>query len=447
MTAVKALRELAALKATGALHVEGAPASVVYLREGQVCHVDAEAAPGVGQVLTASGRLSDDVWQSVLTVGAPAGRVAALLVEQGYLSQGELELCANGALFDAAFFALGSEPASVRFASGQASWFGGALSVDVERLIRETGRRRELLSAALPTSVFDGAPVVPVARMPRDQVVLDGLRWELLVHADGRRTPTEIAALLGRGAYASLLEVRRLAAIGLLQPPPEAAPVPIPTVTAYRPAVSGSRLAGPRLPADAPATRPAAASAASPSSTPRPYVTRPNTTKTPEAPPVGSAAVPRTGSAASRPSGTFSVTPAQPDAPRPNATSTSPSSSLASALSPTRPLNPQPVPEVGTGQPADAPTAPSAGPPPPLPKRDTGGLPPLPKRGASGELPPLPRRVTGSRVVRPSQGGRTDGADGDDPGGRWPSPPPEVRAEAPSLASLTRVRDALQEFS
>ncbi|MFI5955187.1 DUF4388 domain-containing protein [Cryptosporangium sp. NPDC051539] len=427
MTAVKALRELAALKATGALHVEGTPAAVLYLRDGQVCHVDAEAAPGVGLVLTASGRVSDDVWQSVLTVGAPVGRVAALLVEQGYLSQGELELCANGALFDASFFALGTDPTSVRFVAGQASWFGGSLHVDVERLIRETGRRRELLSSALPTAVFDLAPVVPVTRMPRDQVVIDGLRWELLVHADGRRTSAEIAGLLGRSAYAALLEVRRMAAIGLLEPPPEAAAVPIPTVTAYRPAVSGSRLAGPRIPGPRPA--PAADAPVRPMATPTgaPPATPPPTTPRPASPAGPGPSTPR------------------PGVPRPAAASATTSSGLASALSPAPPLNPRPVPPAAAAVPPETPGR--TGPPPGLPDRDGAGLPPLPRRGTSGELPPLPRRVSGSRVVRPTQGGRTDGADGDDPGGRWPSPPPEVRAEAPSLASLTRVRDALQDFS
>lgn len=384
MTAVKTLRELAALSATGALHLEGAPAVVVYLRDGQVCQIDAGAVPGIGQLLTASGRVSDDVWQSVLTVGAPAGRVGALLVEQGYLSQGELELCANAALFDAAFFALNAEPTSVRFAAGQTSWFGGVLRVDVERLIRETARRRELLAAALPSGVFDQAPVVPVARMPRDQIVLDGLRWELLVHADGHRTPVELAGLLGRSAFATLLEVRRLAAVGLLQPPSEA--VRVPTVTPYRPAVSGSRLAGPRLADPGVAARPTTAAS---------------------------------------------------------------SSGLASALGPVASLSPEhePVPPAA-GSPSGvarlASPAPSSGPAAPPPTRDGGGLPPLPRRDASGEQPPLPRWVTGSRVVRPSQGTR---ADPDEDGGRWSAPSPDGRVELPSLASLTRVRDALQEFS
>ena len=45
------------------------------------------------------------------------------------------------------------------------------------------------------------------SRSPRAQ-------WELLVHADGQRTPADLAQLLGRAGYATIQELRRLAALG-----------------------------------------------------------------------------------------------------------------------------------------------------------------------------------------------------------------------------------------
>jgi len=348
MTGVKALRELAALDATGALHVEAALGAVIYLQDGAVTHIDAEAAPGIGAVLTASGRLSTDVWDSVLTVGGPTGRVAALLVEQGYLSQGELELCVNGALFDAAYFALAAAPRSVRFVAGERSWFGGSLRVDVERLVREVAHRRELLTGAFPSSEFDDAPLALVPRLPRDQIVVDAVRWELLLNADGRRTPLELARQLGRAGFATLLEVRRLAAAGLLLAPSATETAPKKALP-KRPTTAG----GPN----------GASRAAAP------------------------------------------VTPAAPVAPAP----------------------PESAPPGGASAPGDV--------------EQIQSLPPLPRRLAGGRP---------ARVVRPSQQGRA-GQDAPDAGGgdgpRWPSPPPEVLAEPPSLSSLRRVRDALQEFS
>jgi len=50
-------------------------------------------------------------------------------------------------------------------------------------------------------------------------VLVSGLQWEIVLHADGQRTPQELAGLLGRSAYAVTLDVRRLAAAGLVTPP------------------------------------------------------------------------------------------------------------------------------------------------------------------------------------------------------------------------------------
>ena len=351
------LRELATLGATGALHVEAFSGAVVYLRDGTVTHIDAASAPGIGTLLTASGRLSKDVWESVVTVGAATGRVAALLVEQGYLSQGELELCVNGALFDAAYFALTLEPTSVRFSDGERSWFGGALRVDVERLVREVAHRQDQLTRVFPTPEFDDAALTLVARLPKDQVVVDGLRWELLLHADGRRTPLELARIVGRGAYATLLEVRRLAAIGLALPPSATGAAARPAVTPYRPAAG-------------------------------------------------------------------------------------------SPVAKSKPPNGAPAPLTGVSAPVDGVT-----PEPPLPRRANGTGPE--HRGGDWiqPLPPLPRRIP-SRVVRPSQQGRSGqepgepaSVVGDSRAPRWLAPPPEVYAEVPSISSLRRFRDALQGFS
>ncbi|HEU5025662.1 MAG TPA: hypothetical protein VFV01_12145, partial [Spirillospora sp.] len=98
-------------------------------------------------------------------------------------------------------------------------------------LVHERRRRRTLLDSAWPHDDADAAPVVPVRRVRRQRVILTGLQAEILLNADGRRTPAELARDLGRTAFACLLAVRGLAAAALLRTRPHdpaAAPDPAP---------------------------------------------------------------------------------------------------------------------------------------------------------------------------------------------------------------------------
>lgn len=351
-----ALRELAGLSATGALHVEAGLGSVLYLHEGKVTHVDAAASPGIGRVLLASGRLTEKVWGAAINAGARAGRVGAVLVEQGHLTQGELELCVTTSLHDAAFFALGAEPTSVRFASGESSWFGTPSGVAVELLVGEAERRREILGRALASAAYDEVPFAPVARLPRFQVVLDGLRWEMLVHADGRRTPLELARLLGRGGFVTLLETRRLAAAGLL-----------------------------RLPSQGPG-RP-------PQGMPPPGDLPTGTDQTPQ---------PQKATNGRSPNGRTSIA----------------------------------VPRI---EPVVEPVA--SPPPPPLPRRrGTGWL-----RGSNQSS--RSQSDGGQPEGGRAESGRGEGAHSESrqvAEAHWPTPPPEVRTETPTVSMLARFRDALE---
>jgi hypothetical protein len=91
---------------------------------------------------------------------------------------------------------------------------------------REARRRARLLDEIYPDPVVDSAPVIPAARPPVERVTLTAVQWELLVHADGQRTPADLAQLLGRAGYATIQELRRLAALGLLELPEAPAEAP-----------------------------------------------------------------------------------------------------------------------------------------------------------------------------------------------------------------------------
>lgn len=213
------LTQVTGERQSGALVVGGHPGGAVYVLEGRVIYAESAAAPGVGELLTSSGRLAGRTWQSALDLGTSTARVGRLLVEQGHLTQGELELCVLGATYDAAYFALSPASAPVDFIAGATHWLGPVVHVDPAAINREVRRRCRLLDEIFPDSRVDTAAVTPVARPPRERVTLTAFQWELLVHADGQRTPADLAQLLGKAGYATIQELRRLAALGLIELP------------------------------------------------------------------------------------------------------------------------------------------------------------------------------------------------------------------------------------
>jgi hypothetical protein len=218
------LTQAAGERQTGALVVQGHPGGTVYLLEGLVTYAESPAAPGVGELLTASGRLAGRTWQAALDAGTSQARVGQLLLDQGHLTRGELELCVLGAIYDAAYFALSPAGAPVEFLAGAAHWLGPVIRVDPAAVNREARRRAKLLDEIFPHPEVDAAPVIPVPRPPVERVTVTALQWELLVHADGQRTPADLAQLLGRAGYATVQELRRLAAAGLIERPEPPAP-------------------------------------------------------------------------------------------------------------------------------------------------------------------------------------------------------------------------------
>lgn len=157
-------------------------------------------------------------------------QVARFLVDSGGLAGGELEICHLAAIFDAAFFALSPGSGPSRFRRGATHWIGSVRSVPAAAVERETRRRRDLLDAVWPYPLLDTSPVVPRAAAPGQTIT--ARQRTLLGRADGLRTPADLAWDLGRPAFHTLLDVRRLAAAGLVDtpltpaPPPAVAPLP-----------------------------------------------------------------------------------------------------------------------------------------------------------------------------------------------------------------------------
>ncbi|WP_307544511.1 transcriptional regulator [Streptomyces sp. V3I8] len=205
------LGRLAEEHATGVLTRER---GVLYLVEGQVVHAESPATPGLDVLLTSRGALGSEGWWEAVSQAGPEHRVGRFLVDSGQLAAGALELCHLGALYDAAFFTLGTSSGPARFRYGVAHWIGPVRPVSVDAVERETLRRRALLHRIWPDADSDTAELVRTGRAvdavlpPRQRTVLD--------QVDGVRTAADISLVLGRPGFHTLVDVRRLAAAGIV---------------------------------------------------------------------------------------------------------------------------------------------------------------------------------------------------------------------------------------
>ncbi|MEU1570024.1 DUF4388 domain-containing protein [Streptomyces collinus] len=226
------LDRLAGEKATGSLMREH---GTLYLADGQVIHAESPHTPGLDVLLTAGGALSPEEWSEALTEAGPEQRVGRFLVDSGHFPEGALELCHLGALYDAAFFVLGPGGGQVRFRHGVAHWLGAVRPVPVDAVQRETARRRELLHEIWPEEETDSQPLVRT-RLPLD-TRLPWRQCAVLDQVDGARTASDISHALGRPAFHTLVDIRRLAAAGIVaatrRPPrPTTAPAGFPGTSA-----------------------------------------------------------------------------------------------------------------------------------------------------------------------------------------------------------------------
>ncbi|MFE2377644.1 transcriptional regulator [Streptomyces sp. NPDC059398] len=230
------LVRLAGERATGALLRDR---GTLYLVDGQVVHAESPAAPGIDVLLTASGRLRPEGWRQALDRAGAHGRVGRFLVESGQVTDGELEICHIGALHDAAYFALAPSSGPSRFRYGVAHWIGTVHPVPAEAVEREAARRRELLDRLWPYPDIDTAPVVRARNHPGSPVVpVTPRQRAVLALVDGVRTPPGIARELGRPAFHTLIDIRRLAAAGAVETPHAPVPQPSPVPARYADAVA-----------------------------------------------------------------------------------------------------------------------------------------------------------------------------------------------------------------
>ncbi|MGI5253198.1 MarR family transcriptional regulator [Actinacidiphila glaucinigra] len=227
-------------RATGVLHVQGSPGGAFHLLDGAVVAVESPGAPGVGTLLVRSGRIDADEWNAAHDAAATGLLPGAAIAAGGRLGTAEFQVLHMMAVQDAVFAVLAGRLDNCAFdpdapgARPAALPQGLAPGVEPEELLVEAGRRLAAL-ASLPRRVSpDRDRVTAVGPPAWADEPLAPVRREILGCANGRRSPRDIAFLIGRGVYTITVEVARMCAEGLVET------VPAPLAPAQPPPVADS---------------------------------------------------------------------------------------------------------------------------------------------------------------------------------------------------------------
>jgi hypothetical protein len=218
LSLVDALEPWCMAGASGALRILGPPGGAVYLAGGRITYAETQITCGVNRMLTASGRMSTETLRASLGAARTDG-VAVALTRPGLLNPIELEAMFLAAVHSAAFVAFDTHT-DVRFEMGAEHPLSGVVGIELAAARSEIARRHDAMHQAWPYAIVDTSPVIPARRLDGHQVALTALQWEIAVNAGRRRTPFDIARLLGRDTYATLLAARRMVGSGLIQAPP-----------------------------------------------------------------------------------------------------------------------------------------------------------------------------------------------------------------------------------
>ncbi|MGJ6963327.1 hypothetical protein ACSDR0_15585 [Streptosporangium sp. G11] len=216
----KLLPRLSSEGFSGVLRVEGGPGGTLWVRDGLVVAATTPVAPGPESLLLRSGRVSEKDWTDAYTTGAPSDRLAAELAGRGVIGEAALEAVCLAALFDAVFamvlYGVESCVAEPLGPGDRLPLLPVQPGVGHERLARETARRMEHVETwrrlGLSLRVRPVPPAVPVPTL----LGSDRIRRAVLERATGRRTPRDIAFVLGKGLFSVMSEIARMVEEGVL---------------------------------------------------------------------------------------------------------------------------------------------------------------------------------------------------------------------------------------
>jgi hypothetical protein len=213
-----ALRVCTTAGLSGVLHVVGAPGGTIHFVGGRVSAVETPGAPSPEVLLLRSHRVPESDWDAAYAAAAAAGGpMSTELIVRGLVGAGELEALLRTALADAMFVLTSGQIEECQTEQGPADYALPLFpAAEADGLQAEAARRVRVL-AALPRAVpqsRDRIVAVPGALAPEAR--LGGGQDEILGLANGRWTARDLAFALGRGVYATLLQLARMHEAGLI---------------------------------------------------------------------------------------------------------------------------------------------------------------------------------------------------------------------------------------
>lgn len=196
----------------------------IHLADGRVAAIQTPGAPSPEVLLLRSHRVTEAGWDDAFAAAATSGgRMSAELVRRAMVGSGELEGLLRTALADAMFVLANGTVEEYRAEPGPVECVlplePGA---EPDGLLAEASRRIRVL-AALPGRNDRGRLRAVAVTVPPGVRLGEG-QDEILALADGRRTPRDLAFALGRGVYATMLQMARMQQAGLLAPVSARAP-------------------------------------------------------------------------------------------------------------------------------------------------------------------------------------------------------------------------------
>ncbi len=208
----------AAAGLSGVLRVTGDPGGTIRFAGGLVAGLETPGAPSPEVLLLRSHRVTESAWDGAFAAAAAAGRpMTAELVARDLIGAGELEALLRTALADAMFVLMAGTAAEVRTEPGAVEgMLPLAPGAEADWLAAEASRRIRVLAALPGPAWLDRDRIIAAPGAVRSGARLGEGLDEILALADGRRTPRDMAFALGRGVYATMLQLARLHETGLL---------------------------------------------------------------------------------------------------------------------------------------------------------------------------------------------------------------------------------------
>jgi hypothetical protein len=208
----EALKKCSATKFTGVLRVAGEPGGTMHLAGGGIAACETPGAPSLEVILLRSRVISEEDWDAAFAASATGGRpMTTELIDRELLGAGELEALLRITIADSVFALVNG---TIDSSSTEERPVDCLLPLDPAArpgwLLAEAMRRAQVLAS------FQGSAIGVrdhVAAAPR---AAGNSTDDILALADGRRTARDLAFVLGRGLYATLLLLTRMRAEDLV---------------------------------------------------------------------------------------------------------------------------------------------------------------------------------------------------------------------------------------